>query len=362
MRSHPPVTLTTLESTHIITCSLTPAKVREFKHMKVVRPDWLVESAEAGQLLPWQDYVFSPGERVEATQGKKVGQRSLFEGLASQAGTSTARELIVPAKRLITTAAKVTEPVAGPSRIAEQAAPSTPPRTPERKNAGTRTSGSPRPLHTTDPSTPTQAARVPGYAAHASNPAAQRAMADPAWRAAHTSAAPGFIEGYYRHSRLHHLSAWKAELKGLVAEAQERADAGRAEALGGGEEGAEGVVGRVVQENVGGRAKDGGAGAGGDVSMRGAQLVMRSPGKGKGRQKEVDEEERVIMHCDFDSFFVSAGLLDRPHLRGKPVVVCHSQGAQGGASSTSEIASASYEAREFGIRSGMRCEPAFWFM
>lgn len=60
------------------------------------------------------------------------------------------------------------------------------------------------------------------------------------------------------------------------------------------------------------------------------------------------------MHCDFDSFFVSAGLVDRPHLRGKPVVVCHSQGAQGGQSSTSEIASASYEARKFGIKSGMR--------
>ena len=60
------------------------------------------------------------------------------------------------------------------------------------------------------------------------------------------------------------------------------------------------------------------------------------------------------MHCDFDSFFVSAGLVDRPHLRGKPVVVCHSQGAQGGKSSTSEIASASYEARAFGIKGGMR--------
>ena len=332
--------------------------------MKVVRPDWLVESAEAGQLLPWQDYVFRPGERVEATQGKKVGQRSLFEGLASQAGASTARELIVPAKRLITTTAKDTQPVAGPSRIAAPPSPHTPPRTPSRKSEpmNMSTDSPPRPLHTTDPSTPSQAARVPGYAAHASNPAAQRAMADPAWRAAHTSAAPGFIEGYYRHSRLHHLSAWKAELRALVAEAQERAEDGRAEALGGGEDGVDGAVGRVVRENVGGRAKDGSAGE--SVSMRGAQLVMRSPGKGKGRQKEaeVEDKDRVIMHCDFDSFFVSAGLLDRPQLRGKPVVVCHSQGAQGGASSTSEIASASYEAREFGIRSGMRCDLALCSM
>ena len=75
----------------------------------------------------------------------------------------------------------------------------------------------------------------------------------------------------------------------------------------------------------------------------------------KGKEKaEDDSEDRVIMHCDFDSFFVSAGLIDRPHLRGKPVVVCHSQGNQGGLASTSEIASASYEAREFGIKGGMR--------
>ena len=53
--------------THIITCSLTPAKIREFKHMKVVRPEWLVESIKAGTLLPWQDYIFRPGERVEDT-------------------------------------------------------------------------------------------------------------------------------------------------------------------------------------------------------------------------------------------------------------------------------------------------------
>ncbi|KAJ3535837.1 hypothetical protein NMY22_g6307 [Coprinellus aureogranulatus] len=66
-----------------------------------------------------------------------------------------------------------------------------------------------------------------------------------------------------------------------------------------------------------------------------------------------DTLELVFWHCDFDCFFVSAGLVSRPELKGKPVVVCHSQGGQGGASSTSEIASASYEARAFGIKNGM---------
>ena len=110
------------------------------------------------------------------------------------------------------------------------------------------------------------------------------------------------------------------------------------------------TVGKIVRENMRGKSwvADG---EGQDVSMRGALLERKS--KGKEKEKAVDEE-RVIMHCDFDSFFVSASLVDRPHLRGKPVVVCHSQGAQGGQTSTSEIASASYEARKYGIKSGMR--------
>lgn len=191
-------------------------------------------------------------------------------------------------------------------------------------------------------------------------------MANPAWRAAHTSVAPDFIEGYYRNSRLHHLSSWKAELKGLVAEALEKAEngggdedegPGRAE-LGVREEdvGDGNPVARVVRENMRGRVGNGGGGGAGDVSMKDAQLVLRSPSKSKlkGNEKDKKQDDRVIMHCDFDSFFVSAGLVDRPDLRGKPVVVCHSQGAQGGGASTSEIASASYEARKFGVKGGMR--------
>ncbi|OSX56265.1 hypothetical protein POSPLADRAFT_1186762 [Postia placenta MAD-698-R-SB12] len=294
--------------THIVTCILTPAKIREFKHMKVVRPEWLVESARAGVLLPWHNFAFRPGERVEQTQGRRSARMSLFEGLASQNSNKVATS-----------------------------APCSPPQTPT-KERGTEQS-SIQPLYTTDPATPEQAARVSGYAAHKSNLHAERAMADPSWRAAHTSVAPDFIEGYYRNSRLHHLSTWKAELRTLIIEAQEHVESGQAAVWGHSGDGAKGEDG---------------------VSMRGAQFVMRSAGKGKGKAREqpADAEERVIMHCDFDSFFVSAGLIDRPHLRGKPVVVCHSQGNQGGASSTSEIASASYEARKFGIRSGMSLQQA----
>ncbi|OCH85466.1 DNA repair protein [Obba rivulosa] len=356
--------------THIITCSLTPAKIREFKHMKVVRPEWLVESVKAEALLPWHDYVFRPTERLEASQGKQVAQRSLFETFVSQSkkpqdgpsspsySTSIAEleasavSTAGPSHRLAQASGTATPP-RSPTKVAQVPDPVTPPRSPMKPAPST----SSEPLYTTDPSTPEQAARVPGYAAHASNPIAQRAMADPAWRAAHTSVAPDFIEGYYKNSRLHHLSTWKAELKNMVMEAQEQAENGGASVLARLGEGDGSVVGKIVQENMDGTGFR--TSSSDDVSMRGARLEMKQPGKGKGKERALeDDQERVIMHCDFDSFFVSAGLLDRPHLRGKPVVVCHSQGAQGGASSTSEIASASYEAREFGIKSGMSLQQA----
>lgn len=57
------------------------------------------------------------------------------------------------------------------------------------------------------------------------------------------------------------------------------------------------------------------------------------------------------MHVDLDCFFASVGLLCRPHLRGKPVVVTHCVGKTH--DSRSDIACASYEARKYGIRNGM---------
>lgn len=106
-------------------------------------------------------------------------------------------------------------------------------------------------------------------------------------------------------------------------------------------------------------------------------------------------EKSIIMHIDMDCFFVSVGLRSRQHLKGLPVAVTHSMGSDSHAgsnreleaelyqkrlhekfdcnsttetmskfekkisvlkddkSSLSEIASCSYEARKFGIHNGM---------
>ena len=113
-------------------------------------------------------------------------------------------------------------------------------------------------------------------------------LANPSLRP-HTVVDPSFLKSYFDQSRLHHLSAWKADLK---------------------------------------------------TQMQ--QLTALAPPRPRKRGPE-----RWILHVDFDCFFCSVSLISRPELRDKPVCVGH-----GGAGS-GEIASCNYPAREFGIRNGM---------
>ncbi|MGB6483063.1 MAG: DNA polymerase IV [Candidatus Acidiferrales bacterium] len=72
------------------------------------------------------------------------------------------------------------------------------------------------------------------------------------------------------------------------------------------------------------------------------ETLKSPPGTSSGERENVS-----ILHVDMDAFFVSVELLERPELRGLPVVV------GGKANERGVVTSASYEARRFGVHSAM---------
>ncbi|KAI8875485.1 DNA/RNA polymerase [Backusella circina FSU 941] len=109
------------------------------------------------------------------------------------------------------------------------------------------------------------------------------------------AANPDFIKTFYENSRLHHLATWKEELKEIVEKMDEK-----------------------YKHN---------------------------------NKKQQQDGLRVIMHIDFDCFFASVGLRERPWLSQSPVAVTHSKGMD--KDSSSDIASCNYIAREYKIRNGI---------
>ena len=64
------------------------------------------------------------------------------------------------------------------------------------------------------------------------------------------------------------------------------------------------------------------------------------------------EDQRKVIHVDMDAFYASVEQRDDPRLRGRPIIIGGSPNSRG------VVCTASYEAREFGVRSAMSCAKA----
>lgn len=67
-----------------------------------------------------------------------------------------------------------------------------------------------------------------------------------------------------------------------------------------------------------------------------------------------DAGPRRILHLDMDAFYAAVELLRRPDLKGKPLII----GGRGDPSRRGVVSTATYEARAFGVRSGMALRTA----
>jgi DNA repair protein REV1 len=339
--------------THIIASSLTPKKVIEFRTYRIVKPTWVVDSIRAGKLLPWNEYrVVDEGETQKVLAFNKGGVTSTanvktrgYRGQSdaswytsqlkgSQTGpvstptpSSSMRSRFSSKRQRLPTPDNDIEhlppsrqPESVPNQVtfgesSKAAKLVTPPKTspsiapapvddiPDDVDDSLYTNPSPPPpqLAESKMDIEDQIERSPRepdihklknreLTAEEHNAILLR---DPKVRKS-TVVDPNFLEQYYRESRLHHLSTWKADLKSqLQALASEKTSSQRA------------------------------------------------------KQKRAPGARRYILHVDFDSFFAAVSLKKHPEYKDKPAVVAHGQG------SGSEIASCNYPARTFGVKNGM---------
>lgn len=343
--------------THIIAANLTPKKAVEFRRYRLVKPAWIVDSVNAGKLLPWDEYrVISeaPGQRLLGfSQGKMVSQvnvdrsgyRDQMEtswystkvkgiaddidekatsGTADQEGNFDDQPIEAIAKAVsedaddsvqLSGSFEVTSSLeealkqaagAGQHRgvnlmsdIEDQV---------PRPAASPSLEGNecgPMPLDGTT-SSKVGALQIPQkHPPDMGSPSPSKKTKQMTAEEHNakllldphirksSTANPNFLQQFYSESRLHHLSTWKAELKSRLQQ------------------------------------------------MAAEAAASQKPAKRKSGQRS------YIMHVDFDCFFCAVSLKNSPDYIDKPAVVAHGSGTG------SEIASCNYPARAFGVKNGM---------
>ena len=272
----------------------------------MVHPSWILDSIKAARLLPVEDYLLY--------QGRKAAQKVLnfTSKLSSTCTTNKSSPREVPSASMSTlqspgggpsedvSSTSIPTPTRGPSvskllitSDQEQISDADGARAPVDISESGSVSGEEEMLTenlkvyneskiekdgTSGQDTDTSTSNATVKATTSSEVTASSKLTDdslfkrPSTSALPRAGDPNFVSEFYSNSRLHYLSTWGAEFKKYTSD-----------------------------------------------------LIKSCAAKGwKGRGLgRVGPHGRVIMHIDMDSFFVSVTLRDQPHLRGKPIAVCH---------------------------------------
>jgi DNA repair protein REV1 len=290
-----------------------------------VKPAWVTESVKAGRLLPWDQFrVVDEGQSQKVLKfddGRFTSQANSPQvGYKEQSNTSWYNSQLKAMSAEFSTPSEPPQAVQPPPKLSTQPSQSDygdfpsldtleaqdQTTTPNQAKEDT-TSIIQTPVPDTTPSdhsnldvTPRNSVPTsPSKQASPLNPNMTseeynaQLLSDPRMRKS-SVVNPEFLQQYYRESRLHHLSTWKADLKAQLQAA---------------------------------------------TKEKGMSLVSQ--------KKPMPGARRYILHVDFDSFFAAVSILKHPELRDKPVAIAHGPG------SGSEIASCNYIARGRGVKNGM---------
>ncbi|KAJ5411228.1 uncharacterized protein N7487_005587 [Penicillium crustosum] len=324
-------------ATHIIASALTPKKREEFRRYRIVKPTWVTDSIKAGRLLPWDEFrivdeghaqrvlKFDDGRFTSQTNSLRTGYKDqsranwyssqLRDMSKTEQGLGSSSKPVTPSTR--SKAAQTVTPtmLSQPSQSDYGDFPSFTMEK-EQQDHGPQHQEETSARDVAQSTMPHQALNPdhvptsldPLVDLESTSPLAQTSITKPALTSEEYNAQllsdprmqkssvvnPEFLQQYYRESRLHHLSTWKADLKAQLQAA--------------------------TKENAQ------------------SQIPKKKP---------VPGSRRYILHVDFDSFFAAVSVLNHPELQDKPVAIAHGTG------SGSEIASCNYPARARGVKNGM---------
>ena len=233
--------------THVIATNLPNAKVRTLGDTLVCTPQWIVDSIAAGKQLHVHKYLLY--SRDGAGQRRLNFERSLPKNGQMKADTNASGSNVAASKQI------------APPSAAETFMELTSASSLTTSNGGADSRAELLPGQRVEPPP-----EVPGCKPSTPVP---RAMPYKPTKGA------DFINEFYTHSRLHHLSMWSSELKQFTS--------------------------RMLPH----------------VKPKYSKL----PDKTSLRSRR----QRAVVHVDLDCFFVSVSIRDKPHLKGKPVAVSHAK-------------------------------------